>query len=65
MRNVFVDPGTIIKGHYNSGTREYVVLENYSHYVLCERVAPGGRYLKCFQKSDILHHTIPSEEYNL
>lgn len=63
--NVYIDPGTVIKAKFGGGIRDYVVIDNYRDFVLCERIAPGGRYLKCFQKTDVIHHTIPTEEYNL
>lgn len=63
--NVYIDLGTVIKAKFGGGIRDYVVIDNYRDFVLCERIAPGGRYLKCFQKTDVIHHTIPTEEYNL
>lgn len=65
IKDIYIDPGTVIKANYNTGTRLYTVIANYGAYVLCERKAVGGSYLKCFLKTDVIHHTIPTEEYNL
>ena len=65
----FIPIGTVIRATYSGsgqkGYRDYRVIENYPFWVLCERIAEGGRYLKAFQKVDIINHSIPSEEYNL
>ena len=65
----FIPIGTVIKAAYSGAGqteyRDYTVIENYPFWVLCERIAEGGRYLKCFQKVDIINHNIPAEEYNL
>lgn len=64
-----IEFGTIIEAVYKEGSqkqgRQYKVIGVYPTYVLCRRDAPGGIYLKCFQKTDIINGTLPTEEYNL
>lgn len=52
-----------LSGKHAQKYRDYVIIQEFPEYVLCERRFEGGSYLKCFHKVDIMFGHTPREEY--